>query len=86
MTCRAACLLAGAPNPAGGDVDRVHAPNREPATLELIDVTGRRVAERLDAFGPAATVNLTDGRRLSAGVWHACTRAAGTPARVSVIR
>lgn len=84
--------LAGArPNPASGDVWIAFTlPNREAATLELVDVTGRRVAERrLEGFGPGShTVNLTEGRRLSAGVYVARLQQGGRTltSRVSVIR
>lgn len=84
--------LAGArPNPASGDVWIAFTlPDREAASLEMIDVTGRRVAERrLEGIGPGShTVNLSEGRSLSAGIYVVRLVQGGRTltTRVSVIR
>jgi hypothetical protein len=61
------------PNPAvGGRLTlRMALPNSEPARLELLDVTGRRVAMRdLASLGAGShTVDVTAGRRIPAGLY-----------------
>jgi hypothetical protein len=66
--------LAGArPNPARGGVLMVHfaLPGDAPATLDLLDVSGRRVASRaVGALGAGDhAVDLAAGRRLAPGVY-----------------
>ncbi len=77
------------PNPADREMwVSFSLPGNEPATLELIDITGRRVRERtVSGLGPQ-TVDLAAGARLSPGVYlirltHA---ARSTVKRVSVVR
>jgi len=60
------------PNPAGSDLTVAFSlATREPASLELLDVAGRRVLTRpVGAYGPGDhVVNLGNGRRFSAGVY-----------------
>ena len=60
------------PNPAGPDLTVAFSlPTREPASLELLDVAGRRVLVRaVGAYGPGDhVVSLGNGRRFSAGVY-----------------
>ena len=65
--------LGGAlPNPAGSDLTVAFSlVTREPATLEMLDVAGRRVLARpVGAYGPGDhVVRLGDGRRFPAGIY-----------------
>jgi len=67
--------LAGArPNPSSGDVQLAFTlRDGSPATLELLDITGRRVASRrLESLGPGAHVERFDeAARLPAGIYTA---------------
>ena len=87
----AAFSLAGAvPNPARGArlTFAFALPDGAPATLELLDVAGRRVAEReVGALGAGAhTAELAPGRRVAPGVYLARLTRAGESrvARVAV--
>jgi hypothetical protein len=61
------------PNPARGGAMRLHLslPDAEPAALQLVDVRGRLIAAReVGSLGAGRhVVDLTDGLRLSAGVY-----------------
>ena len=60
------------PNPAGPELTVAFSlPTREPATIELLDVAGRRVIGRpVGAYGPGDhVIRLGDGRRFSPGVY-----------------
>ncbi|HTM58436.1 MAG TPA: 6-bladed beta-propeller [Candidatus Udaeobacter sp.] len=61
------------PNPSFGDRFTIEfaLPSSEPATLEVIDVAGRRVAGRtVGSLGPGRhTIDLARGQRLAAGVY-----------------
>ena len=65
--------LGGAfPNPASPDLTVAFSlPTREPATLELLDIAGRRILLRpVGAYGPGDhVVRLGDGRRFPAGIY-----------------
>jgi len=60
------------PNPAGPELTVAFSlPTREPATIELLDVAGRRLIGRpVGAYGPGDhVIRLGDGRRFSPGVY-----------------
>ena len=65
--------LGGAfPNPASADLTVAFSlPTRESATLELLDIAGRRILLRpVGAYGPGDhVVRLGDGRRFPAGIY-----------------
>lgn len=66
-------LDAVTPQPArsGSFEVRFHLADRSPASLEIVDVAGRRVLrERVDSFGPGDHVFAVEGRtRIPAGVY-----------------
>jgi hypothetical protein len=79
------------PNPTPGDIWVSFAlPNGDPARLELLDVAGRRVAEReVGSFGAGAhQVRLTEGPSLGPGVYVVRLSQGGSSVteRVSVVR
>ena len=61
------------PNPSRGEALTVHfsLPNDQPATLELLDVTGRRIVRRdVGSFGAGPrTLDLGEGTRLAPGLY-----------------
>ena len=81
-----------APNPVAGATLDVSftLPTSAPAMLELLDVTGRRVASR-NAGGKAPgryTINLAEGVRLSPGIYMVRLSQGGRrlTSRVAVLR
>lgn len=86
---RALAILGVSPNPA----DRVmwvtfSLPGAEPATLELLDIAGRRVRVRTIAGAGRQTIDLAAGGALPPGVYVVRLTQAGASAvsRVSVVR
>ena len=84
--------LEGAlPNPAAGDFAIVFTlAGREPASIEVFDLAGRRVhAESVSALGPGRhTVSLAGERAWSAGLYflHLTQGAQHATSKVCVIR
>jgi type IX secretion system substrate protein len=77
------------PNPADGEMwVSFTLPNHQPATLELIDISGRRVRERSISGAGRQTVDLAAGARLPPGVYVIRLTQDGrsTVKRVSVVR
>lgn len=80
------------PNPAPGDVFvRLSLPDVQPATVELLDVTGRRVHSityEPAGSGPQGPVNVTSGAQIPAGIYVIRVAQAGKSAtsRVTLVR
>jgi hypothetical protein len=85
---RALALLGARPNPARGNVRVAFAlPSGAPATLELIDIAGRRVAQRdVGRLGPGHHELVFDGSlRLKAGLYFVRLSQAGQVLNARVV-
>lgn len=83
-------LQGARPNPAApsGVFVTFSLPDARSATLELLDVSGRRLADRLVTGAGAQVVNLAEGRTLEPGVYLVRLTQGGRSltARVSIVR